>query len=433
MNILIILEDALRPDHMGCYGYPKNTTPNCDRLAREGTLFECCIAVSAHTVPSIVSLLTGQTPFTHGLMTARDYTPWKHHGLWEDRRTPLRVLAEEGYLVDGELVMRWSPLGFERDANDLLVYMQENRARKWFYCAEPYPTHLPYNPPQDYYEEFVDEGFRPSADMLERMELVKTRMILHPPGAVSAIEAGQEDSIGQADEAHARSVATVEFRPEDEPGIRALYDGEVRVFDDLVGQWVGKLEELDLLESTLIVIIADHGEELLERGHVGHTSCNLRGTLYDECLQVPFIMRYPRAIPAGTVVRQQVSQVDLMPTIFDLVGLDLPPPVDGESLLPLISGKEAAFREEAYAETPPAGWQALDGDERRIRCVRTRDWKLIVNTDLSTHAHWFELYDLREDPGEQRNRADEEPERVQTLLARLNAHMESSRDANVAC
>jgi arylsulfatase A-like enzyme len=319
--------------------------------------------------------------------------------------------------------MRWAPLGFSRDYDDFLEYMEENRDRPWLYLAMPYPTHLPYDPPQEYYEMFVDPEFNPSSAALERLDIVRTRMILHPPDVISAMEAGRQDPIGEGDDAHKRSTAVVEFEPEDAPGIYALYDGELRVFDDLVGQWLAKLEELDLLDETLIVITSDHGEELLERGHVGHTSCNLKGTLYDECLRVPLIMRYPKKLPAGQVVSQQVSQIDLLPTIFDLLGLELSLAHDGSSTMPLVLGQTEQFREEAYAETMPAGWQALEGDERRIWCVRTAECKLILNWDRATDAKSYELYNLRDDPGERRNVFAEEPLKAAELNAKLEAHM----------
>ena len=115
MNIFWILEDALRPDHMGCYGYPENTTPTCDRLAREGARFESVIAVASHTLPPIVSMLMGQMAATHGVVSPKRYAQWITNEYWRKRRTPLRILADQGYQVDGELVMRWAPLGFTRD------------------------------------------------------------------------------------------------------------------------------------------------------------------------------------------------------------------------------------------------------------------------------------------------------------------------------
>jgi len=420
MNILFILEDALRARNLSCYGYPKPTSPNCDRLAAEGVRFETCIAVSAHTFPPIVSLLTGQTTFTHGLVSANDYERWRHHDAWRGRRAPLRTLADCGYLVDGELVMRWAPLGFSRDRNDLDAYLDAHRNDRWFYFAEPYPTHLPYNPPETYLQQFLDPGYRPSAGTLERAEVVRSCLIVHPSGVISRQEAGAEDPIPDkdVDAAHKRIAGTVDLLPEDRPYVQALYDGEVRVFDDMVGRWLSKLESLGILDDTLIILTADHGEELMERGHVGHTSCNLKGTLYDESIHVPLIMRYPKRLPAGAVVRHQVSQVDVMPTIFDLLGLPMPTPCDGASLLPLIEDRSHTFREEAYAETPPAGWQALPGDERRIRCVRTAEWKLIVHSDGGERS---ELYHLTEDLGERRNLFDREPAVAQRLRALLDA------------
>jgi arylsulfatase A-like enzyme len=421
MNILFILDDALRARNLGCYGYPKPTSPNCDRLAAEGVRFETCIAVSAHTFPPIVSLLTGLTPFSHGMMAPRDYTRWLHQGAWRDRRLPLHVLADAGWLVDGELVRRWAPLGFTRDWNDLESYLDAQRDRRWFYLAEPYPTHLPYNPPQAYYEQFLDPDFRPDEAMRRRLDIVRSRMILHPPDVTAAMEVTREDAIGEGDAAHKRSSAIVEFEPQDAPGVRALYDGEVRVFADQVGGWLAKLEALGILDETLVIVTADHGEELLERGHVGHTSCNLKGTLYDESVHVPLILRYPKRLPAGRVVRQQVSQIDLMPTLFELLGLELPLPSDGSSLLPLIEGRAQSFRPEAFAETPPAGWQALSGDERRLRCLRTAEWKLIVHHDPTAGTERSELYHLTEDPGERRSLADREV----TVAARLRAALDA--------
>lgn len=421
MNILFILEDALRARNLGCYGYPKPTSPNCDRLAREGVRFETCIAVSAHTFPPIVSLLTGQTTFTHGLVTYQDYARWRAC------RTPLHTLADNGYLVDGELVMRWAPLGFTRDMNDLDAYLDAHRHDRWFYFAEPYPTHLPYNPPEAYLQQFLDPGYQPSAGTLERAKVVRSCLIVHPSGVLSRLESGADDPIPDknADAAHKRTVGTVDLLPEDRPYVQALYDGEVRVFDDMVGRWLAKLESLGILDDTLVIVTADHGEELMERGHVGHTSCNLKGTLYDESIHVPLILRYPKRLPAGTVVRHQVSQVDVMPTIFDLLGLPMPQPCDGSSLLPLIAGGHN-FREEAYAETPPAGWQALPGDERRIRCVRTAEWKLIVHSGETERS---ELYHLTEDPGERRNVFDREP----AVAKRLRALLDAQRKERASC
>ena len=419
MNILFILQDALRPDHMGCYGYRKDTTPNIDRLAAEGVVFRSLVSVSSHTFPPIVSLITGQNIANHAQMTADDYTAWKHQGLWEGRTTPLHTLASNGFLVDGELVLRWSPLGFTRDTVEVEGYFEQNRCRHWFFFAEPYSTHLPYNPPDEYYEKFLDPGYRPSLHTLEHLHVVRSKMLVHPPGVVSAMEAGQQDTIGKADESHERSVGVVQLEPEDTPGIVALYDGEVRVFDDLVGRWVNKLADLGLLDETLIVITADHAEELMERGRVGHSSCNLHGTLYDESIIVPLILYGPRVLPRGRVVENQVSQIDVMPTLMALLGLPMPRESDGCSLIPLIRNETSDFRREAYAQTLPAGWQRLLRDDRQIWCVRRSDCKLILNTDFRFSHREYEFYDLLRDPKETTNIFGQADPRIPSLVKSL--------------
>jgi arylsulfatase A-like enzyme len=408
MNILMILEDALRPDHLGCYGYPKNTSPNIDRLASEGVRFENCIAVSSHTFPPIISILMGQTTATHGLTSASRYDQWKRSKLWGGKKTSLSILAEHGYLIDGELVMRWEPLGFTKDteSRDIENYFEEHRGDKWFFLAEPYFTHLPYNPPEEYYQMFIVPGYQMSEATRKRMEAVRSKLLIHPTGPVSKLEAGEPETLPDdlTDRSHKRTVGIVDFNPEeDKPAVIALYDGEVRVFDDFVGKLVNKLEELGILDNTLIIIVADHGEELFERGHVGHSSTNLMGTLYEESIRVPLIMRYPEALPYGKVIHNQVSQIDIMPTIFEILNLPIPEFMDGQSLLSLINGKTESFREECYAETTPAGWQSLRRDEREIWCLRTEQWKLILYTNRSGTSVEYELYDLKNDPGEKKN------------------------------
>lgn len=404
MNILLILEDALRPDHLGCGGYPLPTSPAVDRLAREGVVFRNAIATASHTLPPIVSLLMGQWAATHGVVSPKRFEQWIASDRWRDMDTPLKRLAMHGWLIDGELVGRWKPLGFTRDTEGPRIneYFARNAGRQWFFMAEPYPTHLPYNPPEEYFHMFLDGSWRPGPGAEERLRVVRSCLIAHPSGVISKLEAGEREALPDTSSSaeHRRNAGTVDLLPEDAPAVRALYDGEVRVFDDLVAGWVRALEDLGILDDTLVVITADHGEELMERGHVGHCSCNLKGTLYDESIRVPLIVRYPRKLPAGVVVPRQVSQVDLMPTVFDLLGLPTPPAMEGSSLLPLIRGEQIGFREHAFAETTPAGWQALEKDDRQITCVRTQEWKLILNTEAARRQSRWELYSLRDDPGE---------------------------------
>jgi hypothetical protein len=206
MNILWILEDALRPANMGCYGYSRNTTPNCDALARDGVISERLIATASHTLPPIVSMVMGQTTATHGVVNRERFAAWKDGSSWTGVRTPLHTLADHGFLIDGELVTRWKPLGFttETPSDQIEAFFEKNRARPWFFYAEPYPTHLPYNPPEDYLRFFLPPDYRPDASTLERMQVVRSFLIVHPPGCISKLEAGEKDPLpdDHSDSAH---------------------------------------------------------------------------------------------------------------------------------------------------------------------------------------------------------------------------------------
>ena len=425
MNVLLIMQDALRPDRLGCYGHTKNTSPFIDELAREGVRFETVVSVSSHTFPGVVSLMTGQWTATHNLMTAADYGRWM--AAPPIANTPLRSIAQAGWNVDGQGVYRWAPLGFDRDTEDVAEYLRRRQNRPFFFLAEPYSTHLPYDPPAQYYEFFRDPQFRADADCERRLQLVRTRMILHPPGVKSKFEVGQADTIGGGDEAHQRSAIEVEFQPEDRPGIRALYDGEVRVFDDQVAAWFATLEKAGTLDDTLIAITADHGEELLERGQIGHSSCNLHGTLFDECIRIPLIIWRPGSLPSGVVVRQQISQIDILPTICAAIGAPFPQGADGSSALSLMRGETHSFRAEAFAQTLPAGWQALEGDHREIWCLRTSEWKLIAHTGAGREPR-YELYHLASDPDEREDVYRGSTQRITALRDRLDREIE--RDAH---
>jgi arylsulfatase A-like enzyme len=429
MNVLFILDDALRPDHLGCYGYHKDTSPNIDRLAAESVRFENVIAGASHTLPPVISILTGLSSATHGVVCQKSFPKWLANK--NPPKSPLHLMEENDILVDGEMVLRWHPLGFKRDTKgeDMEKYFTEHRSDRWFFFAEPYPTHLPYNPPEKYYKMFLEPGLVADAETAAKLSIVKSRLIVHPSGKISKLQSGEKDALpdDDCDESHKRTFGVVDLTEKEKPFVMALYDGEVKVFDDMVGRWVKKLEELGILEDTLIIITCDHGEELMERGHVGHCSCNLSGTLYDESIKVPLIMRLPKRLPAGKVIREQITQMDIMPTIFELLGLKLTIQHEGKSLMPLIAGQAENIRPFAFSETMPAGWQALNSDEREMWSVRTNGHKLIINTTFFSNKFEYEFYDLAKDPGELRNCYDAASPICKKLERELIKYIELAR------
>jgi arylsulfatase A-like enzyme len=429
MNVLFILDDALRPDHLGCYGYAKQTSPNIDRIAAEGLRFENVIASASHTLPPVISILTGLSSATHGVVCQKSFPKWLNNKY--PAKSPIHLMEENGILVDGELVRRWHPLGFKRDTKgeDMEQYFADHRHDRWFFFAEPYPTHLPYNPPEENYKMFLDPGLTADEETANKLAIVKSRLIVHPSGKISKLQAGEQDALpdDDSDESHKRTFGIVDLTEKEKPFVLALYDGEVKVFDDMVGRWVKKLDELGILDETLIIITCDHGEELMERGHVGHCSCNLSGTLYDESIKVPLIMRLPEKLPAGRVIREQITQMDIMPTIFELLNLKLTIPHEGKSLMPLIAGQESNVRPYAFSETMPAGWQALNSDEREMWSVRTNEYKLIIKTTFFSDKFEYEFYDLTQDPGEVNNCYDANSSVCRHLSAKLIEYINWAR------
>ncbi|MCK5594578.1 sulfatase [bacterium] len=402
MNVLMIVPDALRSANLGCYSYPKKTSPYIDKLAKEGILFKNAVSTASHTMPAMVSMFTGLDPITHGVDGPKTYDVWIKGKLWKKWKQPFEILKENEYITAG--CDQWMYAGLKYvEVKDLKNAIGKYKNDKFFLWWAPYQTHLPYNPKSPYDAMFMPEESTISESTKEKLRIVKSTMIIHKPGLVSKFEQQQAEGILEP-ATHPRSAGPMTFLEEDKSAIMALYDGEIRSQDEEIEGYIRKLEELGILDDTMVVLTADHGEEIGERGSVGHSSCSLAGTLYDEVVKVPLIIRYPKALPEGKVVETQVSLTDVMPTLFDIMGFETPKETEGHSLMPLTKGDNADFKEEAYLETTPCGWQALQGDERKIYAIRTPKMKLIYNYDPNNKDKCsYELYNLKNDPGEKRN------------------------------
>lgn len=415
MNVLFILADALRADRLHCCGNPWSTSPTIDRLAADGVLFTSVIANANHTVPGLVSAFTGLYVTEHGIRDQATFSNWRT--LWCGRRTPFHVLREDGYEVAGDDPEFYGPLGFDRGGRELTATLQSLAAADFFLWHRSEETHLPYDPPPPWDTAFLPPDFAVSASLAERMRAVRSYVLVHRPGLVSKLESGAPDAIER--EGYQRTVGIATFAPEERPAILALYDGCVRMLDDEIDGYLKRLSELGILDQTLIVLTSDHGEQLLERGAVGHSSCSLEGNLHDENLRIPLLLYCPSRLPRGRTIDRQVSQVDIMPTIMELLGLPMPGPAAGRSLLPMIHGQAADFVEEAYAETSPCGWQALPTDRRVMWCIRRPPWKFIRYHDPDGGDR-EELFDIRRDPRETENRIQQEPGVVAPLREALD-------------
>ncbi len=386
--IIILDVDTLRADHLGCYGYSRDTSPNIDALAAESTRFEWAFSQAPHTLASQASIFTSLYPSTHGAVRHDDR-------LTEDVVTLAEVLKGAGFItaafVDGGYLnpKRGFTQGFDLyDANrarglaaigpKVKRWVRRHAAETFFLLVHTYDVHKPYDPPPAYRSLFLDglepptPGFEPSTQGMRGQKTPRGTWLPLPARDVE----------------HAK----------------ALYDAEIRFVDDWIGELMAELKALGLYDRATIILLSDHGEAFQEHGSIGHS------TLYTTVTRIPLIIRRPGA--GGAVISKIVESIDVMPTVLELVGAAPPPGIQGRSLLPLLRGEPSGpYR--AFGESPARGAQrfiALDGQQ------------LLTNRRRKTR-----LFDLRADPLEQHDLAKVrtgEVERLSRALERWQAVVE---------
>ena len=397
-NLVFIVVDTLRADHLGAYGYGRETSPHVDALAAEGVRFERAYATSGWTAPSVASMLTGVYPRVHGLVRPQT-------SLGEELPTLAELLRREGFataaVVSNRLIGR--RYGFDRgfdsfDERNITGHVgvsTDGVTRSALEALErlssqpaPFFLFVHYFDPHYAYQPHADYRFGPQRQgRLRGGEDINLLRKLGP-------------SLTEAE---------LDF-------IRALYDGEIRYTDAGIGRLLAELEAGGHYEDTLIVFTADHGEEFLERGWLGHTR-----TLYDELVRVPLILRLPRA-PGRRVIDEPVSQTALPATFFELLGLETPAELPAGSLVPNLTGQPPPEERPAVL-TEVDFVPVLEINARKTAHLESLvgpRYKLI--RDLRTGA--LELYDLLPDPGEREDLAAREPERVASLAEQLDTLLE---------
>lgn len=379
LNCILITIDTLRADYLSCYGHEK-PTPNIDWLADNGVLFERAICQMPLTTPSHASILTGTYP-RETEVTANGYQ-FKDFNL-----SIAELLLEEGYNTAGFVgafpvasrlgfdqgflvyndyfspymsisrltILRiihlggWETGGFvqrraEKVVDPFIKWLESAKDKPFFSWVHIYDPHTPYDPPEPY-DEYASE----------------------------------------TDDEHERMVA--------------LYEGEIAYTDEQIGRIFDALDEFGILENTVIILTADHGEHLGDHDYFYDHGAYL----YEAGIWVPLIIFYPEKIPAGMRISNQVELTDIAPTICDLLHVTRPDTMGGHSLLPLIGGlDDARF---GFCET-------FEEHKHRM-AVSTNAYKLIYTVGEDK----WQLYDLRVD-GEELNNLAGEGLTVETVMAR---------------
>ena len=396
-DVLLVTIDTLRADHVGAYGYERDTTPNLDRLAREGVRFEIAYAPMGTTAPSHASLFTSRHPLGHGLVR-------NGLSLAPGERTLAQRLREAGY-VTAAFVSSYPVshrFGFARGFDHYDDDFSGSRASL----------------PRRSWEGLAVEGVfdRPGRDTAEAALAWLAARPAARPLFVWLHLFDPHDPYRAPGPQGLRWVAEGQDRRERR---RALYDAEVRYADAQFGRVLRAMEARSA-NDLLVVATSDHGEGLADHGRITHNRF-----LYEEEVRVPLVLRFPGRIPAGVTVHQPAHLIDVSPTLLDAIGLSNggpdgePAPRDGVSLLGFATGREPPDPERALMlQRPyyPEGRERFDerGPGFGVRMGRFK-W---IEAPLEERR---ELYDLAADPGERRNLADAQPERARALSERIAA------------
>lgn len=341
MNVVLVVMDGLRADRLSCYGYERETSPYIDRLCQESVIFKnayvqsqpqsfSMVTVFASAYPDQVNKIDGYIPSLPSILQRSGYVTGRatgtHQFLWDSNTLVL------GFMVNGYEKYRTDPEVDTRKEHDKILamglqFIREYRDRAFFLWVQPKYTHEPWSVP------------------------------------------GQYKVFGDS--------------------LADRYDSCARYGDDGVQEFVEALRDMALLDKTILIITADHGESLKEHGAIGHGT-----NLYNENIHIPLIMRIPGIQPR--VVEENVGHADILPTLLALLGIKRDMEMLGSDLGPLLLGETRLQRKFLPVYSP---------GQRRWAILQDR-WKLIFSERTKT----YELYDLENDPAEKANLVDEKPD-----------------------
>ena len=420
-NILLLTIDTLRADTLGYAGYHKPITPNIDKLAAQGIRFMQAITPGSWTQAAFPGIITSTYACMYGGCLGR---------LSPERPSPVKVMGDEGGYETA--AFSTSPLlsrtyGYDRKFqrfNDLNPGERDPWLRSvkggQFMLRQPIIHQLVklfgqnWRPPKLYATaaELNDAAMPWLANVNEPFMAWLHYMDVHWPYHLEDTLTRPKD-IAQAwqDLSHLHEVNWygAPVSPEQKARYIRLYEEAIAYTDAQIGRLMDFLDETGLADNTVVVLVSDHGEEFMERRHWGHVELNL----YDEILKVPMLMRIP-GVPGNQVIGQQVSTMDIMPTLLELAGCRIPEKVLGKSLVPLWDGDPNDYDVEVVIGER---WR----DTSHMIAVRTEVYKYIWDDAKSDEPL---LFDLRQDPEEQHNIAADHPDIVQELHQHVEAQLE---------
>lgn len=379
LNVLFILVDTLRSDHLSTYGYERPTSPMLDTLAATGVRFDSVVAQSSWTKSSMASLWTGTYPVKNQITRFE-------HALPDAATMPAELFREAGYRTGGIYRNGWLDTNFGFGQGfELYVKPAPSRTPERFERRSP-GTHRIQGTDLDATQS-AQQFLRTHRD--ERWFLYVHYMDLH-----QYLFDNDSALFGTA--------------------YADAYDNAIHWTDRNVRILIAELEELGLMERTVVVIASDHGEAFYEHGREGHAR-----DLYREVTETPFLITLPFALDEPLVIDERVRNIDIWPTVLDLVGLPPLPGAQGRSLVPWMAGEVAWDPQRAFGSLDQS-WGVEDLEPEPLVAVTDGSQRLIYYGD-GKKPH--ELFDHARDPREQTDRAAQEPERVAELSAAAEAYL----------
>lgn len=386
-NVVLIMVDTLRADHLSCYGGEGAGTPNVDRVAREGCLFTRVHSAAPTTLASTSSLMTSAYPRIHGALR-NDFS------LHESNLTLAEVLRDAGYntagfaasfaLSSGSGIAQgfqsydegfsgtlggYVPQRTAGEVNEAVVrWFEAQPSEPFFLFVHYFDPHVPYTPPPSWDSGGAGDTSGVTGSMIDVKQLKEY------------LEEG-----GSVDRRLMR--------------MRELYRGEVEYTDHEVGKLIGILERRGLLDDTILVLTADHGETFWEHRDMGEY-LDHGYMVYETTTHIPLIIRRPGRVPAGLTVDTPASTIDIAATILDMLTIPIPEDFTGRSLVPAINGDTLPGRPLFCEATKPYGqieYGAAFKNDFKPKCVWMGDMKFIW---MPFYGDREELYDLSNDPQE---------------------------------
>ncbi len=387
LNVLFILVDTLRADRLHAYGYERETSPNLDALAATGIRFAQQVSQSSWTKCSMASLWTGLYPVRTRVLRAYD-------AISPDARMPAEIFQEAGFRTAGIWRNGWiaANFGFSQGFEIYLSPRSQRRDHARIRRLETPNIGL----------EGDDADILVSAlEFLRAHGHERWFLYLH---LMDVHQYSYSEDAALFGTSYSDS-----------------YDNSIRWVDSLLGHLFAELAQRGLRERTLIVFAADHGEAFGEHDGEGHAR-----DVYGEVTQTPFILSFPFRLEPGIVVEARSENVDLWPTVLELVGLPPLPDADGRSLVPQIvaaAGGEAepAGDGVAFAQIDQS-WGRTEQRPRPMVAMNEGRWRLIYRAAAPKRS---ELYDKWEDPREQRDLAGERPELIGALSEKASTYLRS--------